>query len=771
MSINNQEISILVIYYTKSKILFQKEFSSYSNFGSLLDYFNKNIKKDNNFLLKKKYLINNKEIKKTDLLINLIQTYDLSKKITNVEFSIEIDENNNIGDDNMPCFKKILQPARGDFGIYVFIPENGTISLEQYPKNLEIKYELEKFNIDSAYCNSPNSLFISGGRFNEEKITRFWVIDNEIYSIKKYDMLFPKAKHSMIYIKHNDKELIFLAGGDDLKTFYYDIKNNNFVNWGNMNGLHSGPGLIQINDYLYCFHLIKDENSKIFFERTNLNEQKHIWEKIYPDFSKEDFKNNIINNDFGLSRCSKGRVMLLGGNFNNPHSYFYEINKNLFSINENSNNQFIPLIDKTFYKINETHNITLPAYLRRQVEIVTFNKIKCTIRKIYFNQNEKNKKIKFKNIYKRNLSIGKIKVELKAEDPNKIHYKNNNHIPFNDSNASNNNHNEIYENPILFNISENENSKNKNLITENLIIYDKIKNNKKIEINNSENKNNNKLKQFNTKPIDIKNKNNIFFKKRNININLDNGIETDDNIIDNQDDEFESQNMNKKENNIFNKIQSNGQKSDFNIVENGENLNKNNYIKESNNENNNSEMNNILSDNNIHIDNENNIAMSENEKNYNYILEGKNDSQNHEEDIYMNNGEEELNNINIDNNKQNNYDKNNIGQNNENNDNDKENYYENNEVEEQNEYDESNRDENIDEFDEGQNYYEGGFENLENIDEENIEEDEEVLERDRFEQTIIQPIGEDIIQIENYPIYFYEESNFCDYEYIPEDID
>ena len=133
-------------------------------------------------------IYSNKEIKKTDLLINLIQTYDLSKKITNVEFSIEIDENNNIGDDNMPCFKKILQPARGDFGIYVFIPENGTISLEQYPKNLEIKYELEKFNIDSAYCNSPNSLFISGGRFNEEKITRFWVIDNEIYSIKKNDL-------------------------------------------------------------------------------------------------------------------------------------------------------------------------------------------------------------------------------------------------------------------------------------------------------------------------------------------------------------------------------------------------------------------------------------------------------------------------------------------------------------------------------------------------------------------------------------------------------
>ena len=74
-------------------------------------------------------------------------------------------------------------------------------------------------------------------------------------------------------------------------------------------------------------------------------------------------------------------------------------------------------------------------------------------------------------------------------------------------------------------------------------------------------------------------------------------------------------------------------------------------------------------------------------------------------------------------------------------------------------------------FSEGGNLYVEGAENEEMNGEDNEEEDEELLERDRFEQTIIQPIGEDIIQIESYPIYFYEENNFCDYEYIPEDID
>ena len=45
----------------------------------------------------------------------------------------------------------------------------------------------------------------------------------------------------------------------------------------------------------------------------------------------------------------------------------------------------------------------------------------------------------------------------------------------------------------------------------------------------------------------------------------------------------------------------------------------------------------------------------------------------------------------------------------------------------------------------------------------NYEEGEEI-ERDKFELTIEQPLGEDIIQIENYPLYTYDPENFCDYQ-------
>ena len=180
----------------------------------------------------------------------------------------------------------------------MFFPENGTISLEVYPNNIIQKYEFNKFNISSTYCNSPNALYISGGTFNDEKLDYFWIIDNELYSIQKINMPFPKSNHSMIYIQNNNKEIIFIAGGDNVKTFYYDIKFNKFMIWGDMNEIHFLPGLIKINDYLYSFHLLKDEKNRIFFEKTNLNNSEHIWEKVYPNFEKKEIINNIINNEF-----------------------------------------------------------------------------------------------------------------------------------------------------------------------------------------------------------------------------------------------------------------------------------------------------------------------------------------------------------------------------------------------------------------------------------------------------------------------------------------
>ena len=714
MSVNNnvQEIPILVIYFTQSKILMKKKFGSFSNFGLLLEYFNKNIKNDL-FRLKEKYLINNYEIKSTDLLIDIIQLQNPSIKINNAYFSIEIEEINSIGDENRPIFKKILQPIRFDCSIYIFIPEYGSMSLEQYPENIKYKYELEKFNLNSAYCNSPNALYISGGLFEEKKINLFWIIDNNYYSVKKINMLFPKAVHSMTYIYNNGKEIIFIAGGDDLKTFYYDIKNNTFVEWGDMNGIHYLPGLIHLGNYLYSFHLIKDENNKIFFERTNLNDDKHIWEKIYPLFEQEEIKNNIINNEFGVCPCNGGRVNLCGGNFHNPNSYLYDINKNTFLVNEKCKNQFLPLLDKNFYKINDNHNIALPGSLYRHKQIAVFNKKKCTLRIAHFSPSNGNQKIKYKNIHKKKDSInGKVIIEINIKDINKT----------NDSNQINNN----------LNIINNNNGQKK---------INDIANKKQIESNS--NNNNNKENQINK----VNNKiNNL---KENINSNemkiSDNGIYSSGDFREaHQENNNINKNVNIKDNEgqINFHIEGDDEKIEFNDNDNDENINQ--------------DTNNINEDNNIHIDNDNNIV-SENEKNADYIIAEKSDGENIAQGRYNNHGKNEIEEITEENN--------NINELNEFN---SEEYYENNEG---NEYEDTN--EEMEEIYNDQ-YYDGNGDMMvngdgEGVDENVEEEEEEGLERDRFELTIVQNIGEDIIQIENYPVFYFDENNFCDYEYKPEE--
>ena len=279
MSINNQEIPITVIYNTKSRIIYQTQFGSFSKFGLIVDFFNKKISSDT-IKLKKKYLLNNKEVKENDLLINLIQEYAISKRIINATFIIELDEIFNIGDEEIQSYKKILQPKSENFGLYVYIPSTGSLSLEEYPENISKYFHLEKFNKLSAYCNSYESLYISGGIYKDKELKDLWIIDNQNFSIEKKQMPNPKSSHSMVYINYNDKEIIFFAGGIDLSSFYYDIKNKKFEIWGNMDISYINPSLIQIDNYLYCFTPSLDGQNAIFFEKTKLDSDEHLWEKI-----------------------------------------------------------------------------------------------------------------------------------------------------------------------------------------------------------------------------------------------------------------------------------------------------------------------------------------------------------------------------------------------------------------------------------------------------------------------------------------------------------
>ena len=559
--INNQEIPILVIYYTKSRIIYKTEFGSFSKFGLLLDFFNSKIASDS-IKLKKKYLLNDKEINNDDLLINLIQGYAISKRIINATFSIELNEFNNIGDEDIPLYKKIIQPKLDTFGLYIFIPETCSLSLEEYPEKIMKYFKFKKINKFSAYCNSHDSLYISGGIYNEENIKDFWIINNRNFQIEKKLIPFPKSNHSMIYIEFNNNQFIFFIGGNNSFSFYYDIKNKNFASWGDICASYIRPSLIQIEEYLYCFNFTLDENNEIFFEKTKLNSAEHNWEKVYPKFEKKEMKSIFLNNNFSISKCAGKKIIFIGGKngmSNNENVFLYDINMNSFYANIICNNQFIDSIDKSFYKVNNSHNIILPDFSNEQgtYEIGILNKIKYTFRKIKLNPCEEKhiNLIKYKNIREENSNVGKVIVHFKTEESeNNINknVKNENNMEEYTYNLDSNNLNSEKNIPIMINSMHINNQKEENEIEN---VEPKLNNNQKENIEEEE-----------TNII----KNNIN-ENKDIKENDNNGeyIIYDNSEIDNVDKKFN------EENELENSLNGENVNLDNNNEEEEENMNEN----------------------------------------------------------------------------------------------------------------------------------------------------------------------------------------------------
>ena len=392
-------IPVKVTYFSKKRIISEEQFYLNSTFYSVLNYFEKNLKEEKKTKLKKQYIFNNRKINLNEPLINFVQIKknSSSSTIESVEMLIEIEEIDVIDDENLQNYNILIQPKLNPFGIFVYKPKDGIITIEHYPDKIAKKYELNKFNDYSSYCNSPKFLFISGGKLEDLPIKDFWIINNQKYSIIKKNMPINKSNHSMIYINLNNNEYIFIAGGDNnLNTFYFNINQNSFEMWGKMNSLHVKPALYQYKNYLYCFNSFNKNNVK-YFERTNLISEEHIWEKIYPNFDSETLFFNTIS--FGVSSTINGCILLVGGKNTKSKSYIYDPTKNYLSLSEKGKNENIEFSDKFFYKVNKYHNVALPLTLKTNKEIAVVNKVKQTVRLINFSISDGISKVKFRNTH------------------------------------------------------------------------------------------------------------------------------------------------------------------------------------------------------------------------------------------------------------------------------------------------------------------------------------------------------------------------------------
>ena len=418
MSDDSQEIPIFVTYYKNSSSIFcQKEFGSFAHFGSILNYFEKNLNPANQFQLKETYLLDNRKIDTNDLLMNLLPIPDKSQKIINANLFIEIEDKKNSNEKDDPCNTKLLQPKLNPFGVYVFDPKEGDLSLKQFNDiKMEKEKELNKININTAYCNSNKYLFLSGGTYSNNEIKNFWIINNESFDIQNINMRYSKSEHSMLYIYHKNEEIVFIAGGNDLRTFYYDVKNKIFKDWGKMNYHHNRPALVYIDNYIYCFDT--SNKNEITFERTNLNEMRHIWEKINPESENEKL-NNLLNKGFGLVTCGLHKIMICGGEITNMNPYLYDIDKNWISEKNKTDDILFTFSDKNFYKINNNIYVALPSSFEEEKEILIFDKNKNTLNKININSKEGKRQLKNLDGKAQKIqdsSFGNINIEINTID-------------------------------------------------------------------------------------------------------------------------------------------------------------------------------------------------------------------------------------------------------------------------------------------------------------------------------------------------------------------
>ncbi len=299
------------------------------------------------------------------------------------------------------CPEIIAKPLSEPFEICCFEKNQKIIKIINFNPNDIAKNEIDSFSHSSAFCNGNDHLYISGGE-NNRKVTLgyIWDVDLKNKSINKFQKeIEPKKNHSMIFIPDN---YVFIIGGNDKKTYYFDINTKEIFPYYDLNIERYEPALILINDDLYCFDNIKKQNSNLTFEKSNLI-QKEKWELINPNIDSSINGGNFKQKFFGVSQLDNDNIIFLGGDMDRDKissdvsfmNYQYNIKDNIIK-ESNTNFKQINLTEKTFLNYDNNHDFIFPDFNKMCPEVVFFNKKKNKIDIIHFGQEEKSQKHKNK---------------------------------------------------------------------------------------------------------------------------------------------------------------------------------------------------------------------------------------------------------------------------------------------------------------------------------------------------------------------------------------
>ena len=417
---NSSEYPVRAIFFTKNKLIGEQLFPNNITLGEIKDFYQQNLS-DGKTLLFNTYYINSHKVEDSNIISRNIQPapnaklLDITIAIEVIDSKEKINTSNNLDDRNEQIYTQIIQPKINPFGLIVFFPQYNKIQYEEYPGDYLEKKGLKYINNNKLiYCNSPNELFLSLA----EKSDDFWIIKKKNYAIIKKTIPFVKNNYSMIYISNfGESGSVFFIGGDNCRTFFYDIKAHIFENWGNMLNSYFEPALLVYGDYLYCFNSLNENNT--YFQKTFLGSNtRKMWEKVYPRFKEVEPK-EFYNNNFAVTKSTEGTILFVGGKNASDNTFIFNPLNNTM-IKTNGENVKIDFVDKKFYSLNQLIDIAIPSNFFKNHELALLNKYNYSLTKIKYKVGQKNSNInlistieKFKNLFDENNQKGNISLEGK----------------------------------------------------------------------------------------------------------------------------------------------------------------------------------------------------------------------------------------------------------------------------------------------------------------------------------------------------------------------
>jgi len=431
--LNDNNLPIITVkYYFDNDIIYQKTFSKNATFGDCVRDFEKSLENKEEDISKINYSFKNQTIDPNKKIIDVVDT-EKNTVLLEIEIGLQIQNlntsnykksleklNNDYNNDNNFSsnnnlkqslfskninnnkYKNILSPTINPFKIINFSPKESKIQLFNFDPKIINDFKLNEFNQSSACVNTPNHFYLSGGINNKVPNKNFWIIDNNKLNVNLKELPLPKSNHSMIYIPNN---FIFFVGGNNKFTFYYNIKNNTFSKWADLNEIQLRPALYfddETNE-LFCMSNYKDN---FIIEKTNLTN--------FPEWEKIDVKmkeNPTFKNNFIIKKIAPEKFLLIGNN-----NYIFDNESKEIKEKNSSNKNGMKFIDKNLYKLNNFSDISIPRNFNDEKEIIIVNK-NGDVKKVDFEQ------IENENIKKENLSFktndkkinGNINIKIKTQ--------------------------------------------------------------------------------------------------------------------------------------------------------------------------------------------------------------------------------------------------------------------------------------------------------------------------------------------------------------------